>query len=117
MLLPRDTSSNGTVAVIVFIAGAIILVLTIILVLLYFKKRRSARAREARMVSGKEFLPHRKVGRYGKLEEDDEQAWSAEMEAGHGEGERERERGGYAPVSTNVLFTEKMGAGLIGTGS
>lgn len=99
MLAIRDDSSDaGTVAVVIFIAGAVILVLVIILVLLFFKKRRSARSKEAKMMSGNEFIPRlerpKKGGRYGKLEEDEEQAWSAEM----GDGSADR-KGNYAPVS------------------
>lgn len=80
----------GTVAVVIFIAGSIILVLVIILVLLFFKKRRSAR--------NKTFIPRlerSRGGNYGKLEEDEEQAWSADM------GEHDPAVGGkgsYAPV-------------------
>ncbi|KAF1925958.1 uncharacterized protein M421DRAFT_94336 [Didymella exigua CBS 183.55] len=86
-LLPRnDSEAAGTLAVVFFIVGAIILVLIIILVLLFLKKRRSAR--------NKTFIPRlerSRGGNYGKLEEDEEQAWSADM------GEQERGKGTYAP--------------------
>ena len=98
MLVTRnDDKSAGTVAVIIFIAGAIILVLVIILALLFFKKRRSAHTKEARMMSGSEFIPRlerKKGGKYGKLEEDEEMAWSTEM----GDGGADN-KGSYAPVS------------------
>ncbi|UPX20320.1 uncharacterized protein EKO05_0010556 [Ascochyta rabiei] len=104
LLSRNDTSPNGTVAVIIFIAGAIILVLCIILALLFFKNRRAAHRGSSS--GGKAFIPRlergsgnsesRGVGKYGKLEDDEEGAWSAEMES---EGGLERERkGGYAPV-------------------
>ncbi|KAF9697634.1 hypothetical protein EKO04_004511 [Ascochyta lentis] len=98
LLSRADNPSTGTVAVVVFIAGAIILVLVIILILLFFKKRRAAH----RKSNGSGFIPRLErgngVGRYGKLEEDEEGAWSAEMENDGGHGlERER-KGGYAPV-------------------
>ncbi|KAL1646139.1 hypothetical protein SLS61_007949 [Didymella pomorum] len=85
----------GTVAVVIFIAGAIILVLVIILILLFFKKRRNAR--------NKTFIPRlerSRGGNYGKLEEDEEQAWSADM------GEHEGMSGGkgsYAPVHNESM--------------
>ncbi|KAJ4353064.1 hypothetical protein N0V95_003718 [Ascochyta clinopodiicola] len=96
-ILPRtDTNPHGTVAVIIFIAGAIILVLVIILILLFIKKRRSGGG-------SKGFAPRlergdgnaaRGVGRYGKLEDDEEGAWSAEMEGAGVSGGLERERKG-----------------------
>jgi uncharacterized membrane protein YqiK len=88
-LLPRNDDENaGTVAVVIFIAGAVILVLAIILILLFFKKRRSGKA--------KTFIPRlerQRGGKYGKLDEDEEQAWSAEVgDGGHDQ------KGSYAPV-------------------
>ncbi|KAF2624635.1 hypothetical protein BU25DRAFT_493595 [Macroventuria anomochaeta] len=94
-LLPRnDDKSAGTVAVVIFIAGTIILVLVIILILLFFKKRRSARTK-------KTFIPRlerQRGGKYGKLEEDEEQAWSADM--GHDDG---LGKGSYAPVHNESM--------------
>lgn len=89
-LHPRSSSaaSAGTTAVVIFIAGAIILVLVIILILLFFKKRRASHKQAA-------FIPRlerQRGARYGKLEDDEEGAWSSEM-GGHEEG-----KGGYAPV-------------------
>lgn len=109
MLSPRSPpSSTGTTAVIIFFAGAIILVLLIILILLFLKKRRSARSKTARVRSGNEFVPRlerpAKGGRYGRLEEDEEMVWSAEM--GDAEG-----KGGYAPVSCALLSTRRVKLG------
>ncbi|KAF3042697.1 hypothetical protein E8E12_008050 [Didymella heteroderae] len=96
-LLPRHDDKNaGTVAVVIFIAGAIILVLVIILVLLFFKKRRSAR--------NKTFIPRlerSRGGNYGKLEEDEEQAWSADM--GEHDGTMSGGKGSYAPVHNESM--------------
>ena len=49
------------------------------------------------MMSGSEFIPRlerKKGGKYGKLEEDEEMAWSTEM----GDGGADN-KGSYAPVS------------------
>lgn len=92
-------------AVVIFVFGAIVLVLAIILALLFFKKRRSAAAKNR-----KSFIPRlerQRGGQYGKLEEDEEGAWSADMGEGRGNGGnlgqgmggREGGREGYAPVS------------------
>lgn len=91
-LLPRNDSSAGTVAVIIFIAGACILVLLIILVLLFFKKRHSSR----RNTKSSTFIPRleRRGPNYGKLEDDEEGAWSADM----GNEGATGGKGGYAPV-------------------
>jgi hypothetical protein len=90
-----DPTSGGTVAVVIFVFGAIVLVLAIILALLFLKKRRSAAAKNR-----KSFIPRlerqQRGGNYGKLEEDEEGAWSADMGEGRG---REGGREGYAPVS------------------
>lgn len=91
-------------AVVIFVFGAIVLVLAIILALLFFKKRRSAAAKNR-----KSFIPRlerqQRGGQYGKLEEDEEGAWSADMgEDRRGPGGNlgrgsEGGREGYAPVS------------------
>lgn len=97
-LFPRnDNKDAGTIAVVTFIAGAVILVLVIILILLFFKKRRSARSKDAALMSSNDFIPRlerpKNGGRYGRLEDDEEQAWSAEMgDAGADN------KGSYAPV-------------------
>ncbi|KAG9196865.1 hypothetical protein G6514_003680 [Epicoccum nigrum] len=95
-----DPTSGGTVAVVIFVFGAIVLVLAIILALLFFKKRRSSAKNR------KSFIPRlerqqQRGGNYGKLEEDEEGAWSADMgEAGMGMGRgKDGGREGYAPVS------------------
>jgi hypothetical protein len=108
MFHPRSTPSNtGTIAVITFIAGACILVLTIILILLWVKKRRAARKPSARTAGVGSGIGERGLGgmvgggrggRYGRLEDDEEGAWSVEMES-EGSG-----KGGYAPVSS-LLFS------------
>ena len=88
---------------VIFVFGAIVLVLAIILALLFFKKRRSAAAKNR-----KSFIPRlerQRGGQYGKLEEDEEGAWSADMgEDRRGSGGNlgrgsEGGREGYAPVS------------------
>ena len=89
---------------VIFVFGAIVLVLAIILALLFFKKRRSAAAKNR-----KSFIPRlerQRGGQYGKLEEDEEGAWSADMgEQGRGNGGDRGQgmgiggREGYAPVS------------------
>lgn len=95
-LIPRHEGPDknaGTVAVVIFIAGAIILVLVTILVLLFFKKRRSAR--------NKTFIPRlerSRGGNYGKLEDDEEQAWSADMGEHEGAVGAAGGKGSYAPV-------------------
>lgn len=90
----NDENTAGTVAVVVFIAGAVILVLVIILVLLFFKKRRSRKA--------KAFIPRlerQRGGKYGKLDEDEEAAWSADMSGGL---DGNDQKGGYAPVREHL---------------
>lgn len=103
-LAPRNLAANtGTTAVIIFVAGAIILVLLIILILLFFKKRRAART--------KTFIPRlerTRGGNYGKLEDDEEMAWSADM------GEHERGKGTYAPVRDELLLLRLLGAVYVG---
>lgn len=91
-LLPRNDSSAGTVAVVIFIAGACILVLLIILILIFFKKRHS-RSKASKST----FIPRleRRGPNYGKLEDDEEGAWSADM---GGDGMGSGGKGGYAPV-------------------
>lgn len=100
LLARNERSSSGTVAVVIFIFGAIILVLMIILLILFVKKRRQA--------STKTFIPRlerQRGGNYGKLEEDEEGAWSADMgaDASHGRqgarGAGDEGKGTYAPVS------------------
>ncbi|KAJ4985327.1 hypothetical protein SVAN01_09178 [Stagonosporopsis vannaccii] len=97
-LLPRNDSSAGTVAVVIFIAGACILVLLIILILIFFKKRHARSSKNKNST----FIPRleRRGPNYGKLEDDEEGAWSTDM-GGHdgvnganGNGGK----GGYAPV-------------------
>lgn len=108
-LLPRhEDKSSGTVAVVIFVFGAIVLVLMIILLILFLKKRRSAR--------NKTFIPRlerQRGGNYGKLEEDEEGAWSADMGAEHGQrtGARgaDEGKGGYAPVSSSSLSRKGTG--------
>ncbi|KAF2995338.1 hypothetical protein E8E13_001967 [Curvularia kusanoi] len=107
--------SSGTVAVVIFIFGAIVLVLMIILALLFVKKRRSAAAKSRES----SFIPRlERQQKYGKLEEDEEGAWSADMGNGHGgieEGGRGYRGNGYAPVHDESMGYQSQtvqGAGV-----